>query len=134
MDDRLIEFVRGLRAAGVRVSVAEAADAADAMGTIGLRDKALFRQAMRATMVKDADGFAAFDALFPLYFGSGGPPLQNALEQLAPDDQELVKATATRRTIQPRVAPRRIGDVLARVPRRRSPGASGARCPRRRGR
>jgi uncharacterized protein with von Willebrand factor type A (vWA) domain len=92
MDDRLIEFVRGLRAAGVRVSVAEAADAADAMAAIGLGDKDLFRRAMRATLVKESEGFAAFEALFPLYFGSGGPPLQNALEQLAPDDQELVRA------------------------------------------
>jgi hypothetical protein len=92
MDDRLVEFVRGLRAAGVRVSVAEASDAADAAVAMGLQDKDLFRQALRASLVKDAESFPAFEALFPLYFGSGGPPLQNAMEQLDPDDQELVKA------------------------------------------
>jgi uncharacterized protein with von Willebrand factor type A (vWA) domain len=92
MDDRLVEFVRGLRAAGVRVSVAEAGDAAGAIGAVGLQDQAVFRRALRATLVKDNEGFAAFDALFPLYFGSGGPPLENALEQLAPDDQDLVRA------------------------------------------
>lgn len=92
MDARIVEFIRGLRGAGVRVSVAEAQDGLRAVEVLGVGDRELFRQSLRATLIKSAPDFAAFDALFPLYFGSGGPPLQNALEDLAPDDQELVRA------------------------------------------
>lgn len=92
MDDRIIEFIRGLRAAGVRVSVAESADALRAVEALGILDKALFRESLRTTLVKDVADFAAFDNLFPLYFGSGGPPLQNASEELSPDEQEMLKA------------------------------------------
>jgi hypothetical protein len=92
MDERIVEFVRGLRAAGVRVSVAEAQDGLRAVEALGVGDKDRFRQSLRATLIKSAQDFPAFEALFPLYFGSGGPPLQNALEDLAPDEQELVRA------------------------------------------
>ncbi len=36
MDKRVIEFIRTLRAAGVRISVAESADAMDAVDVIGV--------------------------------------------------------------------------------------------------
>ena len=35
MDDRLVEFVRGLRSAGVRVSLAESLDAFEAVEILG---------------------------------------------------------------------------------------------------
>jgi uncharacterized protein len=92
MDDRIVEFVRGLRAAGARVSVAEASDAFRAVALLGVNDKNLFRQSLRATLIKDSDDFAAFDQLFPLYFGSGGPLLQNATDQLNLDEQEMLEA------------------------------------------
>ena len=92
MDDRIIDFVRGLRAAGVRVSMAESVDALRAVEVLGITDKELFRQSLRTTLVKESDDFAAFEELFPLYFGSGGPPLQNAIEELSEDDQEMLKA------------------------------------------
>jgi uncharacterized protein len=92
MDDRVVEFVRGLRAAGVRISLAESVDALHAVQILGVENKQLFRESLRATLVKEADDFAAFNELFPLYFGSGGPPLQNALEDLSPDEQEMLKA------------------------------------------
>ncbi len=92
MDHRITEFVRGLRAAGVRVSVAEAAEAAQAAQALGLADRDAFRRALSASTVKARGDQAAFEALFPLYFGSGGPPLQNALEDLSQDDQDLVRA------------------------------------------
>jgi uncharacterized protein with von Willebrand factor type A (vWA) domain len=83
MDERIIEFVRGLRAAGVRVSVSESIDALRAVHVLGIQDKERFRGSMRATLVKDADDIQLFEELFPLFFGSGGPSLQNALEELA---------------------------------------------------
>lgn len=92
MDDRIIDFVRGLRAAGVRVSIAESADAMRAVEVLGVTDKELFRQSLRATLVKESDDFAAFEELFPLYFGSGGPVMQNALEDMSEGDQEMLKA------------------------------------------
>ncbi len=92
MDDRITEFARGLRAAGVRVSLAETADALRAAEATGVGDRDALRRALRASLVKTADDFAAFEALFPLYFGGGGPPLQNALEDLSPADQDLVRA------------------------------------------
>lgn len=92
MDERITEFVRGLRAAGVRVSVAEAAEAAQAARALGLADREAFRRALSASTVKARDDQAAFEALFPLYFGSGGPPLQNAMEDLSEGEQDLVRA------------------------------------------
>jgi uncharacterized protein with von Willebrand factor type A (vWA) domain len=92
MDKRIIEFIRGLRAAGVRVSMAESVDASNAVDALGITDKAVFQESLRTTLIKDRDDFAAFDNLFPLYFGSGGPPMQNAMDDLNPDEQEMLKA------------------------------------------
>ncbi len=83
MDERIVEFVRGMRAAGVRVSMAESADAMRAIELLGITDKDLFRQTLRTTLVKELDDFAVFEELFPLYFSAGGPPMQNAMEDLS---------------------------------------------------
>jgi uncharacterized protein len=91
VDSRVVAFVRGLRAAGVRVSLAESMDAMRAVGVLGVTDKNTFRESLRATLVKGAEDFALFDELFPLYFGSGGPPLQNVMEELSPDEQAMLK-------------------------------------------
>lgn len=92
MDDRIIEFVRGMRAAGVRVSMAESADAMRAVEVLGVGNRELFRQSLRATLVKESDDVAVFEELFPLYFSAGGPPMQNAMEDLSEDEQEMLKA------------------------------------------
>ncbi|MCP4420927.1 MAG: VWA domain-containing protein [Chloroflexi bacterium] len=92
MDNRIVEFIRGLRAAGVRVSLAESVDAMNAIETLGIVNKDVFRSSLRTTLVKESDDFAAFEELFPLYFGSGGPPLQNALEDLSEDEQQMLQA------------------------------------------
>jgi uncharacterized protein with von Willebrand factor type A (vWA) domain len=92
MDDRIVEFVRGLRAAGVRVSLAESIDALQAVETLGIGQKDVFRQSLRATLVKGSEDYPVFDELFPLYFGSGGPPLQSAVEDLDEDEQEMLEA------------------------------------------
>jgi hypothetical protein len=92
MEQRVVEFIRGMRAAGVRISLAESIDAMQAVGVLGIQDKAIFRESLRATLVKDSDNRPIFEELFPLYFGGGGPALQNALEDLSPDEQELLKA------------------------------------------
>lgn len=77
MDDRIVEFIAALRGAGVRISVAESADALRAIETTGISDKDFFRSAIRATLVKEVKDFAEFERLFPLFFGVGAPPMPN---------------------------------------------------------
>lgn len=81
-----------MRAAGVRISLAESIDALQAVGVLGIQDKNVFRESLRATLVKDSQDRPIFEELFPLYFGGGGPPLQNALEDMSPDEQQMLKA------------------------------------------
>ncbi len=86
MEDRIVEFVNGLRAAGVRVSLAETADAFRATEDLGVMNRELFRAALRTTLVKEGVDIPTFERLFPLYFGSGGPPTFNPDAELSPDD------------------------------------------------
>ncbi len=92
MDQRVIEFVRGLRAAGVRVSVAESREALEAVGIMGINDRALFRETLRATMIKEVDSYRVFDELFPLYFQSGEPPLQSVFDDLDASEEDMLRA------------------------------------------
>ena len=62
-----------------------------AVGVLGIQDKDVFRESLRATLVKDSDDRPVFEELFPLYFGGGGPALQNAFEDMSPDEQEMLK-------------------------------------------
>ena len=93
MDDRIIEFVRGMRAAGVRVSMAESADAMRAVEVLGVADKDLFRQSLRATLVKESDDFAVFEQLFPLYFGADGQPVNFSISFYRTDRYRFEIAT-----------------------------------------
>lgn len=72
--------------------MAESVDAMNGIAALGVQDKDTFRRLLRTTLIKEMDDFEVFENLFPLYFGSGGPPLQNALEELSADDQEMLKA------------------------------------------
>ncbi len=91
MDQRIVEFIAGLRAAGVRVSLAESADAFRAIDEIGVQNRDLFRAALRTTLVKDAADAPEFERLFPVYFGSGGPPLFDPNRELSPDEMQILK-------------------------------------------
>jgi uncharacterized protein with von Willebrand factor type A (vWA) domain len=68
MDARIEEFAGLLRQNGLRISPAEVADAARATLAVGLEEKAPFRGALRATLVKRGTDAAVFDRLFELYF------------------------------------------------------------------
>ena len=92
MEQRVVDFIRGMRAAGVRISLAESIDAMQAVGVMGIQDRKVFRESLRATLIKDSQDRPVFEELFPLYFDGGGPALQNAMEDLSPDEQEMVKA------------------------------------------
>jgi uncharacterized protein with von Willebrand factor type A (vWA) domain len=91
MDERIIEFVNGLRAAGVRVSIAECEDAFNATEFMGVNAISDFREALRATLVKEVADYPVFDQLFPLYFGNDEPPMLNIDQELSPEEQKMLQ-------------------------------------------
>jgi len=64
----LEEFLRALRAADVRVSPAEAIDAARTAAAVGYGDRELFKDALCATLAKSRDEVARFDQTFETFF------------------------------------------------------------------
>ncbi len=91
MEDRIARFIAALRAAGVRVSLAESQDAWQAIQHLGINDRDAFRMSLRATLVKDADAIPTFEELFPLYFGSSAPPLLDPQAELTPEQQQMLQ-------------------------------------------
>lgn len=87
MEKRIVEFVRAMRAAGVRISLAEAQDALGGVELTGIGDRDVFRETLKATLIKDAKNQRSFDYFFPLFFTSNRPPLQNVPDQLT--DEQL---------------------------------------------
>lgn len=74
MESRILQLIAALRASGVRVSLAESAEAFTAVDIMGIQDREEFRLSLRSTLVKDVKDLPIFDKLFPLFFGSGQPP------------------------------------------------------------
>ncbi len=91
MDRRIVEFVAALRAAGVRISLAESEDAFKAVDQLGAQEREIFRVILRSTLVKENSDLAAFDQLFPLFFQSGSPPpMANPAQGLSPEEARLI--------------------------------------------
>ncbi len=65
--DELLRFVTELRAAGVRISVAETLDAMNAVVVAGIGRERM-REALAATLVKDEADRVIFDELFAAFF------------------------------------------------------------------
>jgi uncharacterized protein with von Willebrand factor type A (vWA) domain len=74
----LNEFIVALRASGLPISMTEHLDAAAAIAHIDLAQRASFKSALRATLVKSEDHFDAFDLTFEVYFA----------DRQAPSDEE----------------------------------------------
>ncbi|RME72638.1 MAG: VWA domain-containing protein [Chloroflexi bacterium] len=91
MEQRMIDFIAGLRAAGVRVSVAESQDAFRAARSVGVLNRRAFHDALLTTLVKEAHDRPIFDQLFPLYFGTDAPPMLNLTESLSPEEKDLLQ-------------------------------------------
>jgi uncharacterized protein len=64
----VIEFFHQLREAAVPVSMVEALDAVESLGHVDLADRAQFKAALGATLVKRAEDQPAFEALFDVFF------------------------------------------------------------------
>lgn len=91
MEQRIIDFIAGLRAAGVRVSIAESGDAFRAVETLGVQQRESFRIALRATLVKEPQDVPIFEQLFPLYFDSDAPPpMFDSADELSPGEMDML--------------------------------------------
>lgn len=91
MDQRIVQFIAALRASGVRVSLAESADAFKAIDDLGIANREVFRLSLRSTLVKDSENIPVFEELFPLFFGSGNtPPMMNLSEDMTPDEAKML--------------------------------------------
>ncbi len=68
MQRKIVEFGNLLRKSGVRVSVAEAIDAFNALDHLPMDQREILKDALRASMVKKSDDIGTFDQLFGLYW------------------------------------------------------------------
>ncbi len=90
MEERILKFIAALRSGGVRISLAESADAFQAVDHLGIQDREAFRLSLRATLVKEAQDIPTFEELFPLFFGGDEPPLAAGMEDLTPQEAEML--------------------------------------------
>jgi len=91
VEERMVQFISALRTGGVRISLAESADAFTAVDMLGVQEREHFRLSLRATLVKDATSLPVFEELFPLFFGSAdAPPMQDLTEDMSPEEAEML--------------------------------------------
>jgi hypothetical protein len=91
MESRILQLIAALRASGVRVSLAESAEAFSAVDIMGIQDREQFRLSLRATLIKDVKDLPTFEKLFPLFFGSGQPPVMggNPSDDMTPEEAQM---------------------------------------------
>jgi len=80
---KIVDFTNLLRKSGVRVSMAESIDAFMALDELSLSDRSVFRDALRATMVKRSEDIPCFDQLFDLYWSAFYDSLRGAFDEAA---------------------------------------------------
>jgi uncharacterized protein with von Willebrand factor type A (vWA) domain len=109
MEQRIVKFIAALRASGVRVSLAESADAFLAVDKLGVKNRESFRLSLRSTLIKDSGDFPVFEELFPLFFESqASPPMMDLSEDLTPEEARMV-AEALRKFSE------RLRDMMGRM-------------------
>jgi uncharacterized protein with von Willebrand factor type A (vWA) domain len=101
MQRKVIDFTNLLRKSGVRVSVAEGIDAFQALDELSIDDREVFRDALRAAMVKRGDDIPTYDQLFDLYWSGFYDSLRESfgdmggnLAEMGVDLDELLRALA----------------------------------------
>ncbi len=97
MESRILQLIAALRASGVRVSLAESAEAFSAVDLMGIQDRESFRLSLRATLIKDVKDLPTFEKLFPLFFGTGQPPMMggNPSDDLSPEEIQMLAEALT---------------------------------------
>ena len=91
MLDVLTSFVQELREAGIPVSMVETIDATEALRHVDISDRAGFKAALGATLVKNERHYRAFETAFDVFFALHREV--GDLDQAAKD--EAVKDPAT---------------------------------------
>lgn len=91
MDQRIVEFIRTLRAVGIRISVAESNDAMRAAEQITLNERGEFRSALKTTLVKEGDDGEKFEHFFPIFFDTAAPPMFDMEQELSPEQQQTLQ-------------------------------------------
>ncbi|MFP4323814.1 MAG: VWA domain-containing protein [Anaerolineales bacterium] len=91
MDQRTIDFIRCLRAAGVRISLAESQDALRAVEAMGIHERGIFSATLHTTLIKDNRDTDAFDYFFPRFFDQNEPPMIDMQQELSPEQQEQLQ-------------------------------------------
>lgn len=91
MDKRMVDFIRALRAAGVRISLAESQDAMYGTDAVGIQRMETFRATLKTTLVKERRDHDLFETFFPLFFGANVPPMQNIPDNLSPQERDLLE-------------------------------------------
>jgi hypothetical protein len=87
----MVEFIRTLRAAGVRISIAESNDAMNAIDAIGIGERTQFMEALRTTLIKERPDQGTFDHFFPLFFDTAAPPMFDMQQELTPEQQQMLE-------------------------------------------
>jgi uncharacterized protein with von Willebrand factor type A (vWA) domain len=92
MESRILQLIAALRASGVRISLAESAEAFSAVDLMGIQHRDHFRLSLRATLIKDVRDLPVFDKLFPLFFGNGEPPMMggNPTDDMTPEEAQML--------------------------------------------
>ncbi|MCC6300023.1 MAG: VWA domain-containing protein [Anaerolineales bacterium] len=115
----MLQLISALRASGVRVSLAESAEAFSAVDIMGIQDRDEFRLSLRATLVKDLKDIPVFDKLFPLFFGTGTPPMMggNPSNDMTPEEAQALADALRQFTENLRQRMQRLmsGDQLSRA-------------------
>jgi uncharacterized protein with von Willebrand factor type A (vWA) domain len=97
MQRTLEQFYRALRAADVRVSPAEAIDAARALTVTGFSDRQLFKDALCSTLAKSAEEVTRFDEVFDAFFARDEvelPPSLGESGEMSEQDAERTQGSA----------------------------------------
>jgi len=92
MESRILQLIAALRASGVRVSLAESAEAFSAVDLMGIQHREHFRLSLRTTLIKDVRDLPVFDKLFPLFFGTGDQPMMggNPTDDMTPEEAQML--------------------------------------------
>ena len=85
MDAVINDFVQVLRKHQLRVSPVESIDALHALKQVGLGEREVVRDTLRATLIKNQDDTDTFDRLFDLYFGMRPHAKKPAVKLKLPD-------------------------------------------------
>jgi len=81
MERKIVDFTNLLRKSGVRVSVAEAIDAFNAIDEVSIGDREIFKDALCTTMVKRSEDIPTFHELFSLYWSAFYDGLRDTFDE-----------------------------------------------------